>query len=63
MRLRCAANYHVIPCKPSADHFVAKQLITPWQRRMLLEGHYKGFFVDREFKLLEHLGCVNDNSR
>ncbi len=45
------------------DLFVAKQLITPWQRKELLSGRYKGFFVDDEFKLLAYLGRIGDRSR
>ena len=41
---------------------VAKQLVTPWQCARLLEGRYKGFFVDH-YKLLEHLGNVGDRMR
>ncbi len=45
------------------DLFVAKQLITPWQCEMLLKGRYKGFFFDREFKLLDYLGYDGQRNR
>jgi hypothetical protein len=34
---------------------VAKQLVTPWQCAMLVEGRYKGFFVDH-YKILDFIG-------
>ena len=62
MRQPVPSDYHAIPCKPSAIfswpssyHSLATQDV--------LEGHYKGFFIDREFKLLDYLGCTGDKSR
>jgi serine/threonine protein kinase len=38
-----------------ADHFVSAGLITKWHCEKLLDGKYKGFFLDK-YKLLGHLG-------
>lgn len=46
-----------------ADLLVDKKLITPWQRRLLLDGRYKGFFIEGNYKLLEHAGCIGDRMR
>jgi hypothetical protein len=59
--VRSELNCHSL--QAFGDLFVAKQFITPWQCRQLLEGYYKGFFVDDEFKLLEYVCCVGDRNR
>ena len=38
-----------------ADHLVETGVLTDWQRRKLLEGRYRGFFLGK-YKLLAHLG-------
>ena len=37
------------------DHLVENNVLTRWQCERLLEGRYKGFFLDA-FKLLRHVG-------
>jgi hypothetical protein len=42
---------------------VSRQLINAWQCGQLLEGRYKGFFIEGKFKLLEFVGCIGNRSR
>ena len=37
------------------NHFVENNVLTRWQCERLLEGRYRGFFMDT-FKLLRHIG-------
>ena len=37
------------------NHLVENNVLTRWQCERLLEGRYKGFFMDA-FKLLRHIG-------
>src|SRR5262249_59188366 len=42
---------------------VSRQFINAWQCGQLLEGRYKGFFIEGKFKLLGFAGCIENRSR
>ena len=50
---------HVDGCaelREFCNYLVRNDLLTHWQCEKLLQGCYKGFFMDN-FKLLHHVGC------
>ncbi|RMF89024.1 MAG: serine/threonine protein kinase, partial [Planctomycetota bacterium] len=48
-------NLDEISSKDLAQRFVDTGMLTAWQCEKLLEGRYKGFFLNK-YKLLDHLG-------
>ena len=45
-----------------AGHLVARQILSRWQCDKLLEGRWKGFFLDH-YKLLDYIDDSNEGPR
>jgi hypothetical protein len=45
-----------------AAHLVSRNLLTPWQAEKLLQGKYKGYFLD-DYKLLDLVDTTNVSLR